>query len=104
MAALLAGQSVSSVAREYNIPKGTVSNWKTRRQDVPADGTQKGEEIGGLLISLLQTNIRGLISASAVLEDREWVKAQNAADLAVFLGVTHDKVVRMLEAMDRQAA
>jgi transposase-like protein len=28
MGALLAGQSISSVAREYQIPKGTVSEWK----------------------------------------------------------------------------
>lgn len=28
MASLLEGQSVSAVAKEYEIPKGTVSNWK----------------------------------------------------------------------------
>lgn len=30
MAALLTGQSVSSLSREYGIPKGTVSGWKNR--------------------------------------------------------------------------
>lgn len=30
IAALLSGQSVSSVAEEYNIPKGTVKGWKSR--------------------------------------------------------------------------
>ena len=28
MAALLAGQSINSVAKEYQIPKGTVSGWR----------------------------------------------------------------------------
>lgn len=106
LAALLAGQSVSAVAREYQIPKGTVSNWKTRRagvSDVPDAGTQKAESIGDLLVTLLEQNIRGLIAASAVMQDPEWVKRQEASELGVFLGITHDKVVRMLEAMDRSA-
>lgn len=108
LAALLAGQSVSAVAREYNLPKGTVSDWK--RGGVGTDPTQKGEgpasaspsaSIGDLLLTLLQENIKGLISASKVLQDDAWVRQQDASELGVFLGITHDKVVRMLEAMDR---
>lgn len=107
-AALLAGQSVSAVAREYNLPKGTVSAWRTRREAPGvADGaTQKDgkESIGDLLLTLLESNIRGLIAASAVLQDADWVRDQDASELGVFLGITHDKVVRMLEAMDRSVA
>lgn len=107
-AALLAGQSVSAVAREYNLPKGTVSAWRTRREapGVAPSATQKDgepgkESIGDLLITLLESNIRGLIAASAVLQDKDWVRDQDASELGVFIGITHDKVVRMLEAMDR---
>jgi transposase-like protein len=42
MAALLEGQSVPSVAKEYDIPKGTVSNWKKAVAEVVhEDRTQK---------------------------------------------------------------
>lgn len=99
-AALLAGQSVSSVAEQYNIPKGTVSNWKNRT-GVPSGETQKGSQIGDLLVQLLESNIRGLISASSVLRDQSWVREQGAAELGTLIGITHDKVIRMLEAMDR---
>lgn len=112
VAALLAGQSVSSVAREYNIPKGTVSDWKRAGEGVGSDPTQKesgasesrASTIGGLLLTLLESNIRGLISASSVLRDQAWVREQGAAELATLIGVTHDKVIRMLEAMDRSSA
>jgi transposase-like protein len=105
-AALLAGQSVSQVAREYSLPKGTVSNWRTSGERVHADRTQKDDEpgkesIGDLLTTLLESNIRGLIAASAVMQDPSWLREQDASQLGVFLGITHDKVVRMLEAMDR---
>lgn len=113
VAALLAGQSVSQVAREYNIPKGTVSNWKAIaaehgvETEVHSERTQNdaasppGESIGDLLVTLLRENIKGLISASKVLQDDGWVRQQDASELGVFMGITHDKVVRMLEAMDR---
>ena len=60
MAALLQGQSVSSLAKEYKIPKGTVSNWKRKAQSeadgVQPDRTQK-KEIGDLLVEYLQANL-----------------------------------------------
>lgn len=111
LAALLAGQSVSQVAKEYRIPKGTVSNWKNRRaSEVPNDGTQKAqpteqsESVGDLLVKLLRANLDGLIAAAAVMQDAEWLRKQGATELGTFLGITHDKTVRMLEAMDRSAA
>lgn len=104
VAALLAGQSVSAVAKEYKLPKGTVSSWKKRTQvDLSATQKEDGKSIGELLVDLLTANLRGLISASSILQDREWVKQQGAAELGTFIGITHDKVIRMLEAMDRSA-
>jgi transposase-like protein len=43
MGALLMGQSVSAVAREYDIPKATVSNWKSRDVEPLLEGGLKNE-------------------------------------------------------------
>jgi hypothetical protein len=98
-AALLAGQSVSQVAKEYSLPKGTVSSWRARAGAGNATQKVDADDIGTLLVTLLRANIRGLISIAGVMNDPKWVREQSAAELGTFLGITHDKVVRMLEAM-----
>lgn len=103
VAALLAGQSVNSVAREYKIPPGTVSNWKNR-PGVPHNGIQKrSEAIGELLIKYLQTNLETLDKQARFFGDESWLKKQTASDAAVLHGVMTDKSVRLLEAMSANA-
>jgi transposase-like protein len=104
MAALLAGQSVSSVAREYKIPKGTASNWKRQAQrqveGVHDDGTQNTrEEVGTLLLDYLAANLRALKAQTDVFADPSWIRQQEASQMAVLHGVMTDKAVRLLEAM-----
>ena len=103
LAALLAGQSINSVAREYKIPPGTISNWKNR-QGVPRNGIQKkADDIGELLISYLQTNLKTLQKQADFFGDESWLKKQTASDAAVLHGVMTDKSVRLLEAMSNAA-
>lgn len=98
VSALLTGQSVSSIAREYSIPKGTVSAWKNR--GVTQKATQKrADDIGELIISYLQANLKALQVQAESFSDREWLKEQGASELAVLHGVMTDKAIRLLEAM-----
>lgn len=97
--ALLTGQSVSSVAKEYNIPKGTVSNWKRYGVGGTAERTQKkNDRIGQLLLQYLEANLEALRVQSEVFADPSWLKKQHASDAAVLHGVMTDKAVRLLEA------
>lgn len=100
LAALLQGQSVNQVAKEYKIAKSTVSRWKN--SDVPIDGTQK-KDIGILLLGYLETNLETLRAQAEHFRDRSWLSRQNAADLAVLHGVMTDKAIRLLEAMSNAA-
>lgn len=99
LAALMAGQSISEVAREYNIPKGTVSAWK-KRTTVAENATQK-KEIGDLLVEYLRTNLNTLRTQAEVFADKTWLKKQAAGELAVLHGVLTDKAVRLLEALSK---
>ncbi len=104
MAALLAGQSVSSAAREYKIPKGTVSGWrkealvKMERSQVGEDPTQKSVTIDDLLLDYVHVNLVTLRAQSEFFRDKEWLKQQPASELAVLHGVVADKTIRILEA------
>lgn len=103
MAALLAGQSISAVAKEYSIPKGTVSGWKNQAVNgVAGLSTQKKSEIGDLVLDYLTASLRSLKIQAEHFGDKKWLGQQNAADLAVLHGVSVDKAVRLLEALTNE--
>lgn len=101
MAALLQGQSVSSLAKEYKIPKGTVSNWR-RKAESEAGGVQENRtqknEIGQLITEYLKANLRALKAQAEQFSDKVWLRGQDADAVAVLHGVMTDKAIRLLEA------
>ena len=99
MAALLTGQSINAVAREYKIPKATISNWKNRdKPGVPESETQKAAEIEDLLSGYLKENLKTLRAQAEFFREETWLKKQEASQLAVLHGVLSDKAIRLLEA------
>ena len=105
VAALLEGQSVTSVAKEYKIPKGTVSGWKSRIAEPSLEsagstesGTQKSNKIGDLVTEYLEANLEALREQTRVFSDPKWLRTQDASSLAVLHGVMTDKAVRLIEA------
>lgn len=101
MAALLAGQSISSVAKEYKIPKSTIANWsadsnKTIQGTVP---NPKKEIIGELVLVYLEKSLRALIAQAEVFAEKDYLRKQDASELAVLHGVGVDKVFRIAEAL-----
>ena len=105
MAALLAGQSVSKVAKEYRIPRGTVGRWSSElRRSTKHFEEEKKEEIGDLLMGYLEENLRTLVVQSQVFGDPDWVREQDAQELAVLHGVLADKTIRILEAISLDPA
>ena len=101
MAALLAGQSISEVAAEYNIPKGTIKSWRNRQKGEPVASvaTPKKEEIGDLLIEYIRLSLQSLQAQVQHFGDKTWLANQDADALAVLHGVQTDKAIRLLEAI-----
>lgn len=99
LAALLTGQSVSAVAREYKVPKTTVWAWKQNTESPVPNNPNAKREIGDLLLVYLRTAIETLTAQQRVFADVDWLKKQPASELAVLHGVTADKAIRLLEAL-----
>lgn len=105
MAALLDGQSVSSVAKEYKIPKGTVSSWKKDAWETYVGGgvekkpTQKRNRIGKLIMDGLEAKLLAIKAMADVFAEKDWVRKQPASEIAVLFGVVSDKAFRVLEAL-----
>lgn len=101
MAALLAGQSVNEVARQYSLPKSTVSRIRSSINDqLEQVGTQKRDRIGELLGEYVEANLITLKAQSEHFRDKAWLNRQEASSLAVLHGVVADKTIRVLEAAE----
>ena len=103
MAALLAGQAITAVAKEYQLPRSTVGLWRQQlAKRVHVDVEQKSPNDGPTLDDLLQryveTNLVTLQKQSEFVRDPKWLSRQSASELAVLHGVLADKTVRILEA------
>ena len=98
MAALLAGQSINAVSRQYNIPKGTIGSWKDRDIDNVAKNATQKESLDNLLFSYVEESIKTLKAQVIIFRDESWIKRQSASELAILHGVITDKAIRLLEA------
>jgi len=106
LAALLEGQSVSQVARDYNVSRAAVINWRDKSGIRPAPVTQeKQDEIGELVAGVLHANLHAVqVLAERIATEQEWFRKQPASDIAVLSGVLTDKAVRILEALESAGA
>ena len=102
IAALLAGQGVNQVAAEYKVPKASVSRLKKLipQEQLEQVGTQKGENIANLIAQNLEASFEAIHNILQITGDAQWLGKQPADELATFLGVTSDKVFRVLEAIE----
>src|SRR6266540_277849 len=96
MAALLTGQSLSYVAKEYKIPKSTIANWSTEARKQGFVPNEKREHLGELLIQYLETSLVTLRTQVELFADAIWLHKQSASEVAVLHGVIADKAVRLL--------
>lgn len=106
IAALLAGQGVMEVAAAYKIPQSSVSRFKKLipKQQLDEVGCKKGENIAYLISKNLEESFQAISNIQKITENNEWLVKQPAAELATFVGVTADKVFRVLEAIENANA
>ena len=99
IAALLAGQGVSEVAKQYHLPQSTVSRLKTQIKDKLDElGCKKKRDFGEKLATYLEANLNALTAQAKAVSDPVYIKKQAAHELATLHGVMADKGIRLLEA------
>lgn len=104
MAALLAGQGVEEISRQYSIPAATLRSWKSKQlnsESVVTVITRKKEKIGELLVEYLSASLTTLKAQVEFFKNEEWLKKQDASAVATLHGVTTDKAIRLLEALSK---
>jgi transposase-like protein len=103
MAALLAGQGVCEVSKEFDLPKSTVSRFRSELsgEQLERIGTKKQEDFGELLAGYLKETLITLQAQAIFCRNEAWLSKQSASDIAVLQGVSCDKTLRLLEAIER---
>ncbi len=61
----------------------------------------KKDRIGELITEMLEASLASLTRIANITTDNVWLKSQNAAELATLYGVKADKIIRILEAIER---
>lgn len=102
IAACLAGQSVTQVAKEHGLPVGTVKSWMSRAR--AGSGLTVGEDRSMTIGDLVFDNLEAMLAAQteivrSVSKDAEWLRNQTASELGIFLGILSDKSFRIIEAL-----
>jgi transposase-like protein len=108
MASLMEGQSIRGVSRSTGIPKTTIQHWNDELRNMVGRGptvpSAKKEQIHELLVDLLIAKLESLIALSEHSGDKKWLQSQDASAVAMLLGVSDDKVMRMLEKFEDNGA
>jgi len=101
LAAIVAGETVSAVARQFNIDRATVIRWRdasgVTRAPVPHE---KQESLADAVYGLVVDNVAALRAVASTALDPNWRRAQPAGELATFAGVLSDKTFRILAAIE----
>lgn len=101
MAALMDGQTLRQIERVHGVPKSTVAAWGKETDGVTVSVRDildtKKAQIKGLLVDLLIAKLESQIAISKHATDKSWLQNQDASALAMFHGVSDDKLVRLLE-------
>ncbi len=104
MAALLTGQSINSVAKDYKISKSTASLWKQKAiESVRCESNPKNDEsskLDEMLFAYAEANLVTLREQAVFFRNVKWLDRQSAAEAAVLHGVIADKTIRVLEAWE----
>ena len=101
MAALMDGQSVRQIEREHGVPKSTVAAWSKETDGIVVSVRDtldaKKAQITELLVDLFIAKLASQISLAEHAGDKSWLSKQDASAVAMLLGVSDDKLVRLLE-------
>lgn len=102
MGALLAGQGVAEVAKQFGLDKSVVSRWskKIPLQKLQQIATQKQQNFEELILEYVGSAVRALQAQVEEASRPEYIKKQSASELATLHGIVADKLFRILSALE----
>lgn len=101
LADLALGHGVREVARRHGVGHPTVIALRDQHQPVAVVGPVQQQTIGERLEQLMHEQLETLLEQQRVAREPDWIRRQNAHDLAIWQGVQLDKLARLIGAWSR---
>ena len=101
MASLIVGDSPKQVSEMYGLNLATVKRMK-ESFDITSPINRR-DRLSEALVSYLEQEIKNLISIGIITSEEDWIKWQNAGELAQFLRVKHEMIGQLLQSYGRAA-
>lgn len=98
-AALVLGVPAEQVAQQYGLVVSEVRQW-AQAFDI-TNPLKRRDTLSEKLLSFVEQELVALTAISMVTTDAAWIKRQNAADLALFVGAKQDRLMEILAAYGR---
>jgi transposase-like protein len=103
------GVTYSEIAEITQVPVSTVYRWSRDARALipygdPDPIIEKKERIKELIIELVIVKLESLIEMAKFVKDPAWLRNQDASDVAILMGVSDDKLMRILERMQNAGA
>lgn len=95
-AALLLGVPPEQVAQQYGLAVSDVRRW-AGRFDITSP-VRRRDDLSESLMKFVQQELLALTAISVATMDEEWIKAQSASELALFVGAKQDRLMEILAA------
>jgi hypothetical protein len=99
LASLLMGDSAYQISDRFNIPLEDVVRWE--RSFSISNPAQRNAQLSELLLIFVRQGLSSIMAMDIATSDEDWIKSQNAHDLATLFGVKHDRLLRLLETFGR---
>src|SRR5215831_4806541 len=97
VAAVLAGQALTEVARRYRLSKQTVNEWvQADPRTVRTDHQARAAQITDRLFDILNVHLDTLSAQLQAATRPAWLEKQSAAELAALVAVERDTTLRLL--------
>lgn len=99
MASLVLGVNPTQVAHQYGLNPATVATWE-KNFDITNPLERQGR-LGEMFLTFMEQELISLTAISIATSDEDWIQAQTAGDLAVFVSAKTDRIMKLLEILGR---
>lgn len=102
VAALMLGQPAAIIAQRFGLNVSTVRKWE-EAYDI-SNPLKRRDNLSEMLMVFIEQELSSLMSISIATSDEEWIKGQDAAELATLIGVKQDRIMAVLAAYSKAQA